>query len=340
MARKASRNSRRGNGMKKIEPAVQTFAVAISGVPGFGSVDATADLSQIASICNRRFYRQGLNWAVAGFKILSQNEGNVEIHKLPSTWVFGNSWEKGMRHYQEMIDDALSAQESIKGRYLDFKIHMDSKHHANGFANNLLPLDADGNTATAGEWLSSTITLVDFPPNSSRFEVIGVGANFPGAGATGLDAVSLIQGYANSRALPSESDPNTPVQGSDTSGPTPENWLQAIENDGTTQDTFVTIEARQYDEPPYPYEGDGAGALVTQYPGGATQMPGLQIHDTVNFTATNIAGTAYGKGGNFPCGLIRFKAINTQQAEATFLVLIDMVPGDHRGYLAERMTDF
>lgn len=339
MARKGSRNTRRGNGMKKIEPAVQTFALAVQGVPGFGHLDATADLSQIASICNRRFYRQGLNWAVAGFKIVSSTEGNVEIHKLPSTWVFGNAWEKGMRHYQAMIDDSLEAQESIKGRYLDFKIHMDSIHHAQGFSNNLLPFDSQGNFATPGEWLSSTVTLVNFGNTGTRFEVIATGDNYPGAGATGLDAVSLIQGYANSRALPSESDPNTPVEGSDASGATPENWLQALNNDGTSQDNFVTIEARQYDQPPYPYEGDGT-SVKTMYPGGEMQMPGLQVHDTLNFTSTNIAATAYGKGGNFPCGLIRFKCTNTQQDEGTFVILIDMVPGDHRGYLAERMTEF
>lgn len=338
MARKGSRNTRRGKGMKKIEPAVQTIALAVQQVPGFGSKEATADLSQIASLLNRRFYRQGLNWAIGGFKILTQTQGNVEIHKLPSTWVFGNAWEKGMRHYQKMIDDRIESQESIKGRFLDFKIYMDDVHHQAGFAANLLPIDAQGNEATPGEWIASEIVL-PYGLNANNFEVIGVGSNFPGAGASGNNALSLVQGYAHSRALPSESDPNTPNAGSDTSDNQPENWLVAIDNQGTTQDSLVTIEAREYDQPPYPYEGDGTH-VVTQYPGGGAQLPGLEIHDTLNFTANNIAATAYGKGGNFPCGLIRFKCTNTLQDESAFLILIDMVPGDHRGYLAERMTDF
>ena len=60
----------------KIEPAVLTLNVVIpSTAPGVLS-SSTVDLSQCASLLNRRFYRQGINWAVAGVKVLSSAGGN------------------------------------------------------------------------------------------------------------------------------------------------------------------------------------------------------------------------------------------------------------------------
>ena len=69
MARKYSPKKR-----SKIEPSVQTLSFAIP-LPA-GSSNNFIDLSQVASLVNRRFYRQGINWAVAGFKILT-NAGDV-----------------------------------------------------------------------------------------------------------------------------------------------------------------------------------------------------------------------------------------------------------------------
>jgi len=58
----------------------------------------TIDLSQCASLVNRRFYRQGLNWAVAGFTLHSTaGTGSISISRLPQTWVTSQAWEKTMR---------------------------------------------------------------------------------------------------------------------------------------------------------------------------------------------------------------------------------------------------
>ena len=72
--------------MKKIEPAVQTFLVTTPvATGGGGPTTSFIDLSQIASLLNRRFYRQGLNWAVSGMKIFSGVAGQITISKLPET---------------------------------------------------------------------------------------------------------------------------------------------------------------------------------------------------------------------------------------------------------------
>ena len=314
-----------------------TMPVAMT-VP-FGISRFTADLSQMASLMNRRFYRQGLNWAVAGFKvrIVGTGQGSVLAKKLPTTWTFGNSWTKGFKTWQEMNNKAMDDdQESLRGRFLDFKIYADKIHHDAGFGVNLLPNDGTA-TAAPGEWIPSEIQT----PSGAlalNYEIIGVGDNYLGPGASGTNAVSLVQGYANSRALPSITDPNTPVESIDASGATPENWLAALSSEGTNQDANVIADVSAYDQPPYPYENDGAN-VTTMYPGGATQLPNLLVHDVTDLTATTISGTSYLKGGNFPCGLIRFDVTNTQNDDLNLVILIDMVPGTHRGYMAESMLE-
>lgn len=339
-SKKGNRNSRRSRGLKNIQPAELTFTIAIS-VPAASTIDATADLSQIASLLNRRAYRQGLNWAVGGFKVYSETTGSITCSKLPNTWVMSNAWTKGFRAWKRMVDEATDESPELKGRFLDFKIYADAIHHQAGFGANAVPIDAYGNAANLGEWVASEVRIpnTSLPANSSAFEVLAVGANYPGVSASsGFDAVSLIEGYALSRALPLVTDPNVPALSDDISGATPENWLQATFNDGNTQDTGVVDSMEHYDQPPYPYENDGT-SLQNRYPGGAGQLPALMAHDISNFTNTTISNISYLKGGNFPCGLVRFNCINTGDNPDVFLVQIDMVPGDHRGYMAESMLD-
>jgi len=329
---------------RNIEPAVQTLHFTqINTKPGAASVNYI-DLSQVASIVNRRFYRQGINWAVGGFKIISDgNPVALVISKLPNSWVMANSWEKSMRTWSKMNREAMAETESLRPRFLDFKIYADQTHHDVGFGANLLPASAGAQVATPGEWIASK-AVVPFGPaspgNTAEFEFVATGANFPGASAaTGLNAVSLIEGYAASRALPYQSDPNTPADADDADGSTPENWMAAIFNEGTDQ-TSEVIEDMIFENnvAPYPFEGDGI-SIDTMYPGGANQLSGLQLHDLEYVTGTTIGGTTRMKGGNFPCGLIQFVVSNSGDQDSQLSLLIDLVPGNHRGYLCESMTE-
>ena len=316
-----------------------TFGLPVTNVAGVSYID----LSQCASLVNRRFYRQGINWAIAGIKLIASPglTGEVSVSKLPNTWVLANAWEKSMRTWTKMNRESLQETESVRPKFLDFKIYADALHHDAGFAGNLLPA-----AHTQGEWISSK-AVVPFGPaspgNTAEFEFVAVGQNFPGAStATGLNAVSLIEGYAASRGLPYNPDPNTPADADDADGSTPENWMAAIFNDGTDQISEV-IEDMLFDnnQPPYPFEGDGIHG-DTMYPGGANNAPGMQVHDYTNFTASSIGSISRLKGGNFPCGLIRFDTTNWSLGPGetqNVLMLIDMVPGTHRGYLCESMTE-
>jgi len=323
----------------KIEPSVQTIVLSTPTVNAGTTGNFTCDLSQIASLVNRRFYRQGINWAVGGIKILTQANGFVSVSKLPNTWVMANSWEKSMRMWTRMNNEALAENESVRPKFLDFKIYADEIHHQAGFANNLLPFSTTG-VATAGEWAPSQIHIPTASPGylAADREMIAVGASYPGNGASGFNAVSLIEGYAASRGLPNVADPNVPTDNADADGTTPENWMTALFNDGTQQESDVLDDMRTDNNiAPYPFENDGVHT-DTMYPGGANQLQGLQFHDQSAITPSTIGGHTFLKGGNFPCGLMRF-TWNPSETTANLVIQIDLIPGSHRGYLCEPMTE-
>lgn len=339
----AKRNYRKSS--KKIQPSVQKFVfnfVAASQDREFRYID----LSQCASLMNRRFYRQGLNWAVSGIKVLTGPGviGELSVNKLPNTWVMSNSWEKGFRAWSHMIKNATEEQslQSIKGKFLDFKIYANETHHKAGFTANLLPGSAADPTGVApvaklGQWQPAEIELPSttaFPGQSFAYEIIGVGPNTPGAGASGLSAKGLIAGYEVSRALPSQTDPNVPDDASSTDA----NWILGLYNDGTNQDgDVVQMLEITGDNPPYPFENDKLGNLDTNYPGGQNNLQTLEIHSLEFISGTTIGGTTRIQGGNFPCGLVEISTV-LKQGDPVILEL-SLVPGDHRGYLCENMTD-
>ena len=183
MARNNNKMTKRRSA--KIEPAVTTLRFPVTTVAGAGQSSSYIDLSQCASLISRRFYRQGLSWAVRSIKILASSgdpinraQGFVAVSKLPTSWVMSGSWKKGFSTWSRMNDEALEESESIRPRFLDFKIFADSGHHAAGFEGNLLPVSLDGGVATPGEWESSKLSIPygsTSPGNSVDREVIAVG---------------------------------------------------------------------------------------------------------------------------------------------------------------------
>jgi hypothetical protein len=315
--------------MTKIQPAVQTMTFSTSTIPsGGGSESFYIDLSQCASLVNRRFYRQGINWAVSGFKILtSALTGSVLISKLPNTWVMSNAWEKGFRAWHKQQREALEAgdQESVMAKFNDFKIFADAQHLSDGVSRNLLPLDGAGNQALPGEWEASQIVIPNFQTVGTNIEpfIRAVGATDLVSDSTQF---SLIEAYANSRRVPQSPDPAVPAGVlSDV-----DNIYRAMFDVGDNDDQVMDNAVGKNDNLPYPQ---------TFYPGGDTQLQALENHSFEFITSTTIGGTTRIKGGNFPCGLIRIDATNSGATTANIVIQLDLVPGNHRGYLCEPMTD-
>lgn len=295
----------------RMEPAVMRMSF---------DVDADVkylDLSQCASILNRRFYKQGIQWAVARITFVDTTglaNGTVNVQKIPTTWVAANSWKKSEAAWDQMNEKAMEFAEGVKPRYYDYKIHMDQTHVASGFANNLLPVGIT--TATAGEWLASEFVIPDEGANTVQSFYVHM------TGADNANGKGLVVGYERSRALPFDPDPRTFADLS-------ENWISQVFNQGTLQTSEVLDDLEDTNDG-LPY--------YDNYIGGAT-LDQNEIVDEVVFRGTAqrpAPGSRLSIGGfTAPCGLIRIN----QLAGATLRMYVDLVPGSHRGYLCEKMGD-
>ena len=149
--------------MPKLQPSVMTLNF---------SGDGFIDISQAASLVNRRFYRQGLNWAVSGFTVqfTGAATGNVRIETLPTTWVSSNAWHKSFALWLQQQNEVMEQYDgqSTIAKFRDFKIYMDTVHAVEGVAANLLPTYGDGSAFfTPGEWEYSQIVVPNILADAS-----------------------------------------------------------------------------------------------------------------------------------------------------------------------------
>lgn len=271
--------------MASQDSAVMTMNFEMNGVE-----NEVIDLSQCASILNRRFYRQGLNWAVAGFRIgyngtLADSVPgfSVGIYQAPQSWVVSGAWKKSMEMWRKQQNEALAESGSLdqKSRYADFKVYLDTMHAQRGFADNLIPVTPGGFTPVgvnqpfpAGEWEYSQIVI----PVSGG----GGGASEHYLKLLGEDGVpvnhmSCIDGYQKGRAVPFSPDPAIP-------NPADDSWMNEMFDDGNTFSAVVDNAVDKnndlpYDQDNYPY-GDFGSIEFT-----------AQLHRQVNFTNTTIGNS-------------------------------------------------
>lgn len=325
--------------MAKIQPAVSTILI---NVPANES--GYVDLSQCASIVNRRFYRQGLNWAVAGFRGNNaevSGGGRIQIEKLPETWVMSNAWHKIFAHWRKQQQEALddSGSESIRAKFNDFKIYMDTAHVDAGtegtFSANLLPVKSGGGSflvdslgqALTAEWQPSQVVL----PNQANPTGSEVGTqpqefvlHMVGTGSGNSKSRGMIEGYANSRALPISPDPQL-VDNTNNEF----NWLRNMFDVGNEDEEVLENVSERNNDVPYPHE---------EYPGGGLMASVLQLHAHTDVSAsiTAVDNSFFFPVTQVPCGLLKI----TNSTNKTLEMFIDLVPGHHRGYLCEPMQEF
>ena len=328
---------RRAKRMKKMQPAVTRLWFHIDSSNSTNYID----LSLAASAANRRFYRQGLTWAVAGMALhTAPNDperdvvtGDFDVSKLPETWVAQNAYTKAKSLWMKSQDQVLQDQQTIAAKYRDFKINMDSDmlnadiQDASGNPGTdgeiLLPIDRQNFTTKTGEWIYSTLQLPtdggSAAPDEVQMHMVGSNVGT----APNLISVGLIHGYGLSRTRPQLIDPNTPTDGG---------WMNEIFDVADNLDEIRLDITDNNDVPPYRV-GDSATADEF-YPGGVNNVPSTALHSVEFISGSTVGGKTHIPGGTFNCGLIRFDW-NISNAATSMFLAIDLVPGTHKGYLAE-----
>ena len=292
------------------------------------------DLSLSASIANRRFYRQGLEWAVAGFTIFSNPtvSGGMDFTKIPETWVASNAWHKSFALWREMNDQVLDKEPSIGGKYADFKVYADQNmvgqniqctEQAGGLI--LTPQDYTGAftngdylgaVSPRADWAYSTITV---PNDPNALPVPGVTEDYQlhMVGESTVGSKGMITGYAKSRSRPQSQDPNVPTNTS---------WMTELFDDGDQLEELRDDIVTDNDRPPYAVSPEQTANEF--YPGGQQEFPSLQVHDNAKVTSTTVGGKTTVRGGTFQCGLIRLDSSMEAAGEgSTVVLLVHMVVG-------------
>jgi len=302
-------------GMAKIQPAQKTIRFALSGGPAYQYID----LSQVASVVNRRFYRQGINWAVGGFTVIKgTGTGFIGVNRLPETWVLSNSWEKTFRAWKRQQDETLEdgTQESVRARFNDYKVFMDKGHHAVGASANLLPIGSAGFTYGTGEWEYSQIVIPNYGAPGNNYEPYIHMLGSDTGGVTG--SIGAIKAYANSRSVPTSPDPTIPSGVLNT-----DNHLRAMFDVGDNNEDILENVVGKNDNLPYDQ---------LEYPG----EKGDETEFVAQINLSNTQSQTQVAGASFPCGLIQ---LATAALDGTCQFIVHLVPGTHRGYLCEPMTE-
>ncbi len=328
------RNNNKMTRRKKLQPATMQMQFVIPNGTSY------LDIALAASISNRRSYKQeNTKYAVGEFEFLSGGtNGTLIVEKLPETWVYDNAYQKSRALWHKMNDQVLDDEPSIKGKYSDFKILMDSDMYlvANdiqtdsntagkiltpvqlvGGANKFTEANFTGAVAPLADWSWSQLTVPNDPGTGATTNYF-----IHAVGASTAVTKGMIEGYALSRSRPQETDPNVPSLNG---------WMTELFDVGEQLDELRDVIEIDNDEPPYPVGEDGG--LTEFYPGGSTEFPGLQTHSFVQFTTTTVSNKTRMMGGLFQNGLMKF----TNNTGSSVSLILHMLPGNHRGYYCEEM---
>ena len=306
--------------MPNIEPAVKSLRFTLD--PAIGQYQYI-DWMQCASIVNRRAYRQGMNVAVGGFTVIGSGTGAgyITINRLPETWVMSNAWEKAFRHWRKQQDEALEGQESVKGRFNDFKVYFDQGHfdaRTRPSGSNLIPLGTAGvQYAGSPDWDYSKIVVPNSPASGTNWEphlqMVG-GANID----TNPTSLGLIKAYANSRSVPQSPDPEVTPEVLDDN-----NVFRRMFDLGDNNEDVMDLAV--FNNRQLPYNQD-------TYPG----ETGDQAEFVSSIRIANTQSQTQVAGGAFACGLVQ---LDTSALEGPVQLIVHLVPGPSRGYLAESMLE-
>jgi len=301
-----------------MQPAHRTLSYLIAD--GASYFDLAQDLSKI----NRRFYSQGMSYAVGSVDFAYGGVDpnavlavSASVSTAGDTWTVHNAWTKGQAHWiaQQRRARRLIGQ-SAKPTWEDYKVYLDDAHRAAG---NETLIDGNGDAVGSGEWDYSVLHIEADDHSISEWYMHLIG------GDVGSTDRGLILGYQQSRATVQAQDPELPAEyGS--------NMYSALADDQDGASPAVAADMEdENDEPPYDqddYVGNDTNA----------DWPMLQ------HLALASVGQPHAVMPGFvaQCGLLR---VNTSSILAngangsapSILLNVHLVPGGYKGVLADPM---
>lgn len=307
-----------------MQPAITTLVYSVT--PSSGAAYANIDIAKGLSTLNRRLYRQGMNYAVAGVHIGRFDTGITKclLQTAGNTWMVQNAWKKGFHLWNDQQAAAAKAVGIKRGTWSDFKVTLDDV---------LTTATLNPRNSTTGgsigdpvcdEWaLSELVWEDDGDEYTPTMHLIGA--------STRNTNVGLVQEYHISRTRPDAFAPDVDADASESIYA-----KMALMGSDEFSDLLIAEVEDDNDNPPYDldemYGGDTAGDMAPLIDEFSSSMH--NSGRSVPFLA--------------PCGLIRVSIqsqVNTDAANPEVLVdsdvvhsiLVHLAPGGYKGVLAEPM---
>jgi len=327
---------------RTLPPAPMKLYFGVNVAEG-GSSTSYISIAHALSRLNRRFYRQGYNYAVANVKITqypslpAASGSTCYVNTLPHTWSTANSWMKSFSLWKRQQDEAMaltSSQETV-ARFRDFKISMEDSHTV---GTDLTPVTM-GPGRNIGPFLPGPLTGGSVLPSE---EWVGTQIVVPNDGGPGVNteyllhmvgpdigtSKGMIQGYADSRGVPQSPDPSAATPAVETS------WMQEMFDVGG--DSSLITDNAEFRNNELPYD-------QVDYPGGALNNVQLETQG-FNWNQSTVGINTWSTGPfTAPCGLIRVDFMSQAQIVGdnnSNIIEVTLVPGRYKGYLAETMEEF
>jgi len=305
-----------------MQPAITSLVYVMT--PSSGEATANIDIAKGLSTVNRRLYRQGMNYAVAGVSIGRFDTGITKcmLQTAGNTWMVQNAWKKGYALWRAQQREVLKVMPSIEGTWADFKVTLDDVVTTATLNPRNSTTGGSSGDPVCDEWnYSEYVWDDDGTEREPKFHLIG---------ASNLaSSIGLVQEYHISRAAVHLDDPDVDSDASDSI------YAKSLGTDEISDMLVDNVEAEN-DQPPYDqsemYGGDTAGDLAVIIDEFSTSMH--NSGRSVPFIA--------------PCGLLRVnitsKVNNDIQQPWTLVasdemhaVFVHIAPGGYKGVLATPM---
>lgn len=327
MLRKSGYKKKRSSkkAVSKIEPAVISLNYEIQ--TNTTGVDNYIDLSRDLSDLNRRLYRQGMQYAVAGITVtddLGTTRGlEVNVSTCGNTWIVQNAWKKGQALWMEMQKEVLESNPSVAGKWRDFKVLMNEEM---AFANTRRALDGTMSAWQPGqEWTRSLFVVPqhDVDPGTGLVKAAEEWyACLVGPDDVANKIFSLVKAYEESRSTVQQITPNVPAG-------LPNSFYLKLQDDGSQDPELATIVIDENDQPPYAM---GPGA----YPGGEAFGAKGALTRVGRGIMNDFTPTLHMPGFTAECGFILINAKSTT-GDDNARIQIHLVPGEYKGVMAVPM---
>ncbi len=327
----AARNNNKLTKRKTLQPSVMSLWYEMPTSDGFGVsrfIDIASDLSRL----NRKLFRQGYQYAIAGVTVIDDvdvtSSLDVSISTAGNTWVTQNAWTKGRALWNEMNKEALEDNPSIQGTWADFKVALTENQAA---ANTISALNGAAGPFLPGyEWAKSVYVL----PQHDVDVVGATGTVKPAEEFTaclvGPDDMagfvfSLTNAYEESRATVQDfNSPNVPVA-------LPDSFYLKLTDDGSQDPELAQVIVEANDQPPYAMS---PGA----YPGGAGYSTSEATTRVARGVKNDFTPTMTLPGFTVECGLLRIDALRPAGAASDNVrIQIHLMPGPYKGVMAVTM---